>query len=93
MVVDFLHLRNGHEVSRNPPQKNLSPFHDAEFDVLRVGGQLNQLIFRREKKIPLRPFAPEKHLAKLLTIHFHELGPSWWGAIDAEQPPTAVLDC
>ena len=51
--------------------KNLSPFWDATFDVIRVGGRLSQSTYSDNKKFPV--LLPKTcHFTTLVIRHFHE---------------------
>ena len=51
--------------------RNLSPFFDTDYDVIRVGGRLGQSPYSEGKKFPL-PISKESDLVPLIIQHFHK---------------------
>ena len=68
---EFNLLKNQEELPKSSNMRNLTPFYDAEFDVLRVGGRMGNSNFNELKKFPL--LIPKgSPLVPLIIRHFHE---------------------
>ena len=59
-------------MTRKSPLLNLSPFHDKELDVIRVGGRLAQSSLHEDKKFPYL-IAKDSPLKEFLIRHYHEV--------------------
>ena len=68
---EYAILRGQAELPRKSPLLNLSPFHDKELDIIRVGGRLAQSSLHEDKKFPYL-IAKDSPLKELLIRHYHE---------------------
>ena len=67
---EFTLLKYQKEFSKTSNKLNLTPFYDAEFDVMRVGGQMGNFNFSEMKNIPL-PIPNDSPIVSLIIRHFH----------------------
>ena len=68
---EFKQLQQQKPLDRNSSILNLTPFFDADYDVIRVGGRLGQSSYREDKKFPLL-LPKESHFTTLVIHSFHE---------------------
>ena len=69
---DYAILQGQAELPRKSPLLNLSPFHDKELEVIRVGGRLAQSSLHEDKKFPYL-IVKDSSLKELLIRHYHEV--------------------
>ena len=60
--------------------RNLSPFFDTDYDVIRVGGRLGQSPYSEGKRFPCL-ISKDSDLAPLTIQHFHEASLHGWGQL------------
>ena len=68
----YLTLSDNEELDKASNLRNLSPFMDKEFNILRVGGRLGQSSYSESKKCPV--IVPkESKLVHLIIAQYHEV--------------------
>ena len=68
---EYIELKNNQVIGKNTKLRNLSPFIDEEFDVIRVGGRLALTNYHDDKKFPTLILKHSK-LVPLIIRKFHE---------------------
>ena len=68
---EYIELKNNQVIGKNTKLRNLSPFIDEEFDVIRVGGSLALTNYHEDKKFPTL-ISKHSKLVPLIIRKFHE---------------------